>query len=81
MRTPHPDFEHVADAALPILQDSKRHVRVIAGSMYGAKSPVKTHSDLFYADVTLQPGGRIPLPTEHIERGIYIADGSVEIAG
>jgi redox-sensitive bicupin YhaK (pirin superfamily) len=76
-----PGFEHVADADLPTLQDGKRKVRVIAGSMFGATSPVKTHSDLFYADVTLLAGGRIPLPTEHIERGIYIADGSVEVAG
>jgi redox-sensitive bicupin YhaK (pirin superfamily) len=76
-----PGFEHVADTELPILDDGKRKVRVIAGSMFGTKSPVKTHSDLFYADVTLLAGGRIPLPTEHIERGIYIADGSVEVAG
>jgi redox-sensitive bicupin YhaK (pirin superfamily) len=76
-----PGFEHVADTDLPVLEDGKRKVRVIAGSMFGTKSPVKTHSDLFYADVTLLAGGRIPLPTEHIERGIYIADGSVEVAG
>ncbi len=76
-----PGFEHVADAELPVLQDGKRMVRVIAGSMFGAKSPVKTHSDLFYGDVTLQPGGRIPLPVEHIERGVYIVEGSVEVAG
>jgi redox-sensitive bicupin YhaK (pirin superfamily) len=76
-----PGFEHVADAELPVLQDGKRMVRVIAGSMFGSKSPVKTHSDLFYGDVTLQPGGRIPLPVEHIERGVYIVEGSVEVAG
>ena len=76
-----PGFEHVADADLPTLQDGKRKLRVIAGSMFGATSPVKTHSDLFYADVTLLPGGKIPLPTEHIERGIYIAEGSIEVAG
>ena len=76
-----PGFEHVGDRDLPLLTDNKRSVRIIAGSMFGAKSPVKTHSDLFYADVTLQAGGRIPLPTEHVERGIYIVEGSVEVAG
>ena len=76
-----PGFEHIANADLPILQDSARKVRVIAGSIYGASSPVKTHSDLFYADVTLEPGARLPLPTDHVERGIYVADGSVEISG
>jgi redox-sensitive bicupin YhaK (pirin superfamily) len=76
-----PGFEHVAAEALPNLTDAKRKVRVIAGSIYGATSPVKTHSDLFYADVHLEPGGRLPLPTEHIERGIYITEGSLLIAG
>lgn len=76
-----PGFEHVSSDDLPELMDGKRKLRLIAGSMFGAKSPVKTHSDLFYADVTLQPGGRIPLPTEHVERGIYITEGSVEVAG
>jgi redox-sensitive bicupin YhaK (pirin superfamily) len=76
-----PNFEHVSDAQLPLLSDGKRSVRLIAGSAYGETSPVKTHSALFYADVTLQAGGRLPLPTEHEERGIYIADGSVTIAG
>jgi redox-sensitive bicupin YhaK (pirin superfamily) len=76
-----PGFEHVAEANLPLLQDAKRSVRVIAGSLYGATSPVGTHSDLFYGDVVLQAGGRLPLPTEHVERGIYVVEGSIEIAG
>ncbi len=76
-----PGFEHVAVTDLPVLSDRSCEVRVIAGSMFGAKSPVRTHSDLFYADVTLQAGGRISLPTEHVERGIYIAEGSLEVAG
>jgi redox-sensitive bicupin YhaK (pirin superfamily) len=76
-----PGFEHVDDAALPLLEDGARKVRVIAGSIYGTSSPVKTHSDLFYADVTLAAGGRLPLPVDHVERGIYVADGSVEVSG
>lgn len=76
-----PGFEHVGMESLPLLTDAKRSVRVIAGGMFGEKSPVKTHSDLFYADVKLKPGGRLPLPVEHEERGIYIASGSVEVSG
>jgi redox-sensitive bicupin YhaK (pirin superfamily) len=76
-----PAFEHVAMSDLPLLSDHGREVRVIAGSIYGATSPVKTHSDLFYADVKLKSGARLPLPVEHEERGIYIAEGSLEIAG
>jgi redox-sensitive bicupin YhaK (pirin superfamily) len=76
-----PAFEHVATSALPFITDHGREVRVVAGSIYGASSPVKTHSDLFYADVKLAAGARLPLPMEHEERGIYIAEGSLEIAG
>jgi redox-sensitive bicupin YhaK (pirin superfamily) len=76
-----PGFEHVADAALPLLTDKGRSVRVIAGSLFGERSPVKTHSDLFYADVILAAGARLPLPAEHVERGIYISEGSLTIAG
>jgi redox-sensitive bicupin YhaK (pirin superfamily) len=76
-----PGFEHVAMEALPVIIDRGREVRVIAGNMFGAASPVKTHSDLFYADVKLVAGSSLPLPVEHEERGIYVADGSIEIAG
>jgi len=76
-----PAFEHVAMSALPFISDHGREVRVVAGSIYGATSPVKTHSDLFYADVKLALGAQLPLPTEHEERGIYIAEGSLEIGG
>jgi redox-sensitive bicupin YhaK (pirin superfamily) len=75
-----PAFEHVEDHALPLLEDHGRSVRVIAGQMYGASSPVKTHSDLFYADVSLEPGARLPLPIEHVERAIYVSEGSVLVA-
>jgi redox-sensitive bicupin YhaK (pirin superfamily) len=76
-----PMFEHVADADLPLIEDHGRRVHVVAGSVYGAASPVKTHSDLFYADVKLSAGARLPLPTDHVERGIYVAEGSIEVAG
>jgi len=74
-------FEHVSDAQMPILQDKGRWVKVIAGKMYGAASPVKTLSDLFYADVRLEPGAVLPLPPEHEERGLYLVSGQIEIAG
>ena len=41
---------------------------------------MKTHSDLFYADVQLQAGAALPLPADHEERGVYVAEGEIEIA-
>ena len=44
-------------------------------------SPVRTFSDMFYADAVLETGASIPLPAEHEERGIYVAQGEIAIAG
>ena len=76
-----PGFEHVAMDRLPVIADRGLKVRVIAGQAYGATSPVKTHSDLFYLDVQMAPGASLPLPLEHEERGVYVAEGAVEVAG
>lgn len=76
-----PGFVHHGAAELPVLSDTGAQVRLIAGDLYGARSPVATLSEMFYADAALQPGTRLPLPAEHEERGIYVAEGAVEIAG
>ena len=76
-----PGFFHHAESALPTLDAEGKRVRMITGSLYGLRSPVKTFSEMFYADADLQPGARIPLPAEHEERAIYVAQGSIEIAG
>ena len=76
-----PGFEHVAMDRLPVIADRGLKVRVIAGQAYGATSPVKTHSGLFYLDVQMAPGASLPLPVEHEERGVYVAEGAVEVAG
>ena len=76
-----PTFDHVAMERLPVIADKGISARIVAGSLYGASSPVKTHCDLFYVDVQLQAGAALPLPTEHEERGVYVAEGEIEIAG
>ncbi|MCB1381028.1 MAG: pirin family protein [Alphaproteobacteria bacterium] len=75
-----PAFEHVGMNRLPVISDHGVSVRVVAGSLFGAVSPVRTHSDLFYADVQLQAGHAVPLPADHEERGVYVAEGEIEIA-
>ncbi len=76
-----PGFEHVGQDRLPLLVDGGRKVQVIAGSLFGETSPVKTHSDLFYADVRLDARARLPIGAEHEERGLYLVSGEIEIAG
>ena len=76
-----PAFDHVAADKLPVIDERGISARIIAGSLYGVTSPVKTHSDLFYADVQMTAGTALPLPVDHEERGVYVAEGQVEVAG
>ena len=76
-----PGFFHHDQADLPTLDDEGKNVRVIAGSLYGLTSPVKTATDMFYADVAMTAGSKVPLPADHEERAAYIVAGDIDIAG
>jgi redox-sensitive bicupin YhaK (pirin superfamily) len=76
-----PLFEHVSADQLPVIEGEGKTVRLILGHAYGETAPVQTFSDMFYGDVTLEAGAAMPLPDDHEDRGIYVIDGSVEIAG
>lgn len=76
-----PGFEHQPKDALPFLEGEGKQVRLILGSLYGERAPVKTFSDTFYADVALEAAARIPLPNDHEDRGIYVVSGEIEIGG
>lgn len=76
-----PGFEHHGADALPLLEDGGSSARLILGSAWGARAPVTMQSDIFYADVTLAPGGHLPLPDDHEDRGLYVIEGDIEIAG
>ena len=56
-------------------------LRVIAGSLAGARSPVQTLSAQMYVDAQLQPGATLELDNEHAERGIFISTGALQIDG
>lgn len=74
-------FEHHGKQALPQLQGEGKDVRLILGSAWGEKAPATLYSETFYADVQMQPGAKLPLPDDHEDRGIYVTQGSIEIAG
>jgi redox-sensitive bicupin YhaK (pirin superfamily) len=76
-----PLFEHFDAASLPTAEDGGVRARVIAGSVFGRKSPAAMVSDWFYAEVLLDAGASAPLDPDHEERAIYVAEGEVDIAG
>src|SRR3954447_22152968 len=55
-----PGFAHHDSAALPQLRENGTTVRVVAGHIFGARSPVATLMETLFADVTLTAGTKIP---------------------
>jgi redox-sensitive bicupin YhaK (pirin superfamily) len=76
-----PSFRHHAGDELPRTSGSGVSLRVIAGEMFGLRSPAESLSPTFYVDVTLEAGAELAVPPDYEERGAYIVDGSVTVDG
>jgi redox-sensitive bicupin YhaK (pirin superfamily) len=76
-----PDFVHVAKPDLPLLHGKGKEVRLILGDAYGARAPIDTPSEMFYADAILESGAKLPMPDNHEDRGVYVVQGLVTVAG
>jgi redox-sensitive bicupin YhaK (pirin superfamily) len=70
-------FHHHPAETLPSLEISGARIRVLAGSAFGERSPVKIFSPLFYAEAAMPAGCELPVPSAHEERAAYIVDGAV----
>jgi redox-sensitive bicupin YhaK (pirin superfamily) len=76
-----PEFTHYPATALPLVERDGHRIRVIAGAAFGATSPVKTHSPLFYADIELAAGASLDIAADYTERALYVIDGEIECDG
>jgi redox-sensitive bicupin YhaK (pirin superfamily) len=76
-----PAFQHYGAGDLAAVGDTGWQGHVIAGTAFGARSGVTTHSPLFYVHAEMRPGARIGVPSELPERAAYVARGSVELGG
>jgi len=76
-----PAFTHLGKSELPVVEIEGINARLIAGNALGVSSPLKTASPTLYADVTLSKGAQLPLPTDYIERAIYLLAGEISIDG
>ena len=75
-----PSFHHHPADTLPEIEQGRARLRILAGSAYGATSPVHTYSPLFCVDATIPAGAEIQIPTEHHDRAAYVATGDVRCA-
>jgi redox-sensitive bicupin YhaK (pirin superfamily) len=76
-----PAFSHHGADTLPVIEDHGLRLRLVAGELHGARSPVPTFSETLYADIELAAGAMLPVEATHEERAIYIATGEIELAG
>ncbi len=76
-----PGFAHHDTTEFPVIKDHGKTVSVVAGSLYGAQSPVPVLHETIFGDIVLSSGTSLPVDADHEERAIYVVDGTIEIAG
>jgi len=76
-----PAFYHYSADELPCYQQEGIRLVLIAGQAFGQRSPIKTESDTFYAELRLDKDTSFVLPADIPERGIYVYEGSITIGG
>src|SRR3546814_13107950 len=55
--------------------------RLVAGSAFGRRAAVRTHSPLFYVHWEFAAGARTVLPADYPERAVYVVSGAIEVDG
>ncbi|WP_342776908.1 pirin family protein [Hankyongella ginsenosidimutans] len=76
-----PSFHHHPAATLPSITLDGARRTLIAGSAFGAESPAKIWSQMFYIDVEAEAGATVALPDDHAERAAYIVSGALALDG
>lgn len=75
-----PAFYHYAASEVPSTAHAGANIRVMMGKAFGISSPVKTFSDILYAEIVMEQGSKLVLPDTQ-ERAVYVVGGSVTIDG
>src|SRR5262249_28674331 len=74
-----PVFAHHPASSLPRLNRGGAELTVIAGTAYGARSPVAVLSPTLYVDARLAPGAQLTVDDTHPQRGVLVAEGRIRI--
>lgn len=74
-----PGFEHVGAADLPQGAIGTSSVRLIAGTGFGLRSPVRSPSPLILAEVSVADGSPVSIGPDHPELGVLAIGGEVTV--
>jgi len=81
MEESDPGFQHIGAGEVPTDEGDGVRMSLLAGTLNGRRSPTELFSDTLYADLVLEDGARYKVDSLHIERAMYVAEGSLEIVG
>jgi redox-sensitive bicupin YhaK (pirin superfamily) len=76
-----PAFAHHPADTLPGWHADGTDARLIIGELHGLRSPVATHSPMFYLHCRMAADARVTLPADHRDRAAFVAEGEVEVEG
>lgn len=76
-----PSFTHYPKSTLPEFEHEESFVKLLIGSLFGNRSPVKVHSDLFYAEVQIKKGQTFNFKVDGRESAAYVVEGKIEVEG
>jgi redox-sensitive bicupin YhaK (pirin superfamily) len=76
-----PAFEHVDEAALPLVEGEGVSARVLMGTLWGKTAGVTQHSETIYADIMLGAGASIPIDSMTDERAVLVTEGEASLDG
>jgi redox-sensitive bicupin YhaK (pirin superfamily) len=76
-----PTFEHTPENDLPVLAHEGVEVRLLVGSLFGARSPVRAASKTIYADMRFSADAELTLPGEFEELAVYALDTDILVDG
>jgi quercetin 2,3-dioxygenase len=81
-RQTNPAFDHYAQDTLPVARLDGAVVRLLAGRLGDAVSPIVTFEELTYLDISAEAGCELEIAVDpgH-ELAVYVCEGAIEIGG
>jgi redox-sensitive bicupin YhaK (pirin superfamily) len=76
-----PSFEHHPASTLSHVRLDGAELTILAGTAYGAGSPVTSLSPTLYVAAKLETGASLHVTEEHVDRAAYIVEGSITCEG
>ena len=77
-----PEFFHIEQVQIPKWTEGDLHFKLIAGEVFGKKSPVPVYSKLFMIEIKSSTSQKVSIG-EHLygESGLYILEGGMKAMG